>query len=142
LVDFTEARKAQLVHLLKLSGLQGDVSGKKSKSIVRRYERVLGFGAASKRKVGLVLKALVAYAYETNTFSSVHVKFVYKPFSKWYKEHGISCWNHSYSRPVGEAVSMSRAEAIEKYGSRLHLRVTFLERKQLCELELVDRSEN
>lgn len=124
-----DARRARLVELLMGAELEAEKSGLKS---ALRFERVRGFGAASKRKVGRVLKALA-------DVPPVRV-FVYKPFSKFAKEHRHKCWvGHPNCYWDGESVKISREEAIAKFGHRLLLRGNFKERKWENELEQFER---
>lgn len=141
LVPFDETRKARLRYLLSYSGLNADnYSIATSKLKVTRLERVKHFGAASKRKVGLVLKALQAYSFETNTFRDCHKNFVYKTYSRWHREHVSSCYFHLHSLALGVAEVMSDREAIRKFGNRILFRVNVFQKKPFIELESFDRS--
>ncbi len=131
--ELSTERKAQLIQLLRMSGLKDENEYRISKSVVKRYERVVSFGAASKRKVGLVLKQLA--------IDNKRSDFVYKAFSKWFREHTSCCWYHKDSHPLGVSEKVSRIEAVRKYGGRLLMHVTYLERKHgVVELENCDTS--
>ena len=125
-----DVRRRRIGELLSRSELDAATSGRSS---ALRYERVRGYGAASKAKVGRVLKALANVPPA--------VSFVYKPFSKFSKEQKHACWVHSSCFWNGESVKMSRVDAIRKHGDRLMLRANFLERNFVSELEEFDRGE-